>query len=136
MVTFKNLMIGITRNLVFFINKSLIQRKNNGFVISDLLVLAVFETLENIMEAIGLCFVGAIQIIGEAVLVIFIQVVNQQIKLLVKGRLWLKVKTQLFFGIKCCVFVETHRRKCLHVVDELVAGYKHIFRRQPFDGLV
>src|SRR5690606_28621418 len=110
-IPLKNLMVGVTGFLVFIINKSLILRKNFGFVRNNLFLSVFFEILENIVKMSGLCLARAIQIIDIAVLMIGGQVVNQQIELLVESRLRTKEKFNFFIRNKIRIFVQANRSK-------------------------
>ena len=85
MVAFKNLMVRVTGNLVFLVDKSLVQRQNYRIVLfTDILRISLIQSFENIMKSFGLGVIGTKQIIFVAVKMVLIQIIQQQIKLFVE----------------------------------------------------
>ena len=78
MVTLKNLMIGITRDLIFFIDKTFKQRQHHGFILlANAFVIGFINIFKNIMETTRLIFIGTTQIIFVTVEMILAQIVQQ-----------------------------------------------------------
>ena len=78
-------MIRVTGNLVFFINKPLVQRQNNGMILlADVLRIRFIQSFKNIMKSFGLGIIGTKQIIFVTVEMVLIQIIQQQIKLFVE----------------------------------------------------
>ena len=77
MVAFKNLMIGIAGNLIFFVNKSLVQRQNYCVVLlANILRIRLIQGFENIMKTLGLIVIGAEQIVFVSIKMIVVQIVQ------------------------------------------------------------
>ena len=99
MVTLKNLVVGITGNLVFFVYKAFIDWENDGLVLlSDVFMVGFVKAFKNVMKAFYLGLVRTEYIVFIAVTVVIAQVVEQQVKLLVERRLRLYV---VFKGFLC-----------------------------------
>jgi len=67
---------------------------------ADVFVIFFVYRFKNIVETVGLRFIGTVQIIGITVEMVVAQIVQQQIELLVERRLRLDVKLERFGGFE------------------------------------
>ena len=76
-VAFKNLMVSIARDLVFFVDETLKQWENDGFVLfAHIFVIRFVQTFKNIMKTFRLSVIGTKQIVFDAVKMVVVQVIQ------------------------------------------------------------
>src|SRR3970282_912666 len=99
MITFKNLMVGITSQLIFFVYKSLINWQDNRVVLlANILGISFVERFKNIVKPFGLGIIGTKQIIFVAIEMVVVQIIQQQIELFVERWLRFDIKIECFLG--------------------------------------
>src|SRR5688572_19204678 len=101
MVTFKNLVVGITGQLVFLIYKTLVKWEYYSMILlTDVFMVLFVKAFKDVMEAFCLCVVGAEQVILISVAVVVTKIVKQQVKLFIERRLRLYMELERFIGLE------------------------------------